>query len=249
MVSYREIQMILLLGAGGHAKVVIAALRSAGEAPAACLDADHALWGKTIEGVKIEGGDELLARYPKERAALALGVGMPRLGGGRRALFESLRAKGYGFAPVQAASAVVAPSAVLGTGAQVLTRAVVHPGTVIGDNAIVNTAAVVEHDCEVGAHAHVAPGAGVCGGGRIGAESFIGAGAVVLPGVKVGVPWSRPGRVPRRPRRRTSPAATLHGLITAAGGADTDGGRQAQRVACRSAQPSDAVGLGPGGRG
>jgi UDP-perosamine 4-acetyltransferase len=178
--------MLLIIGAGGHAKVVIAALRSAGAAPDACLDSNRALWGGRIEGVRIEGGDELLARYPAGSTALALGMGIPRLGGGRRALFESLRARGYAFPPVRADSALVAVSAALGAGAQVLTRAVVHPGAAVGEGAIVNTCAVVEHDAAVGAHAHVAPGALVLGGATVGAGAFVGAGAIVLPGIKIG---------------------------------------------------------------
>lgn len=176
----------MLVGAGGHAKVVIEALRSSGEEPAACLDADSSLWGASLDGVRIEGGDDLLSRYAPALYGLVLGVGLPRPGPGRRALFESLRAKGYSFPPVLAASAAVSRAASVSEGAQILTRAVVHPGAVVGAGAIVNTAAVVEHDVRVGDHVHVAPGAVLCGGVELGPDAFVGAGAVVLPGVKIG---------------------------------------------------------------
>jgi UDP-perosamine 4-acetyltransferase len=177
---------LILLGAGGHAKVVLEALNSSGITPAACLDPDARLHGTALLGVPVEGGDERLAGHPPASAALVLGVGAPRPGKLRKALFERYRAQGYAFPPVVAASALCAESVTLGAGAQVLTRAVVHPGSSVGENAIVNTGAIVEHDCAVGAHAHIAPGVVLCGGVRVGAEAFVGAGAVLLPGVRVG---------------------------------------------------------------
>jgi sugar O-acyltransferase (sialic acid O-acetyltransferase NeuD family) len=178
---------VIVLGAGGHARVVIDALRTAKRPPALCLDPERALWGKAIEGVEIAGGDDRLAKLPPGRFALANGVGAPLDTRPRRRIYEAMAGRGYEFPAVVAASATVAASASLADGAQVLARAVVNPGAVVGVNAIVNTGAIVEHDCLVGDHAHVCPGVILCGGVRVGAGAFIGAGAVVLPGVRIGV--------------------------------------------------------------
>ena len=159
---------LFVLGTGGHAKVVIEALRSGGARPYACLD---------------KGEEGALDGVSPRSVALANGVGT---GPARRRLFERFRAKGFRFPPVTAASAVVARSAVVDEGAQILTRAVIHPDARIGANAVVNTAAIVEHDCVVGDHAFVGPGAVLCGEVVIGMGAFIGAGAVILPGVRVG---------------------------------------------------------------
>lgn len=159
---------LYVLGAGGHAKVVVEALRSSGASPYACLDKD---------------GERALDRVSPRSVVLANGVGT---GPARRRVFETFRAKGFRFPPVRAASAVIAPSAVLGEGSQVLTRAVVHPDSLIGENAVVNTGAIVEHDCVVGDHAFVGPGAVLCGDVVVGLGAFVGAGAVILPGVRVG---------------------------------------------------------------
>jgi UDP-perosamine 4-acetyltransferase len=177
---------IIILGAGGHAKVLIEVLRSSKKEPTACLTPDSKFWKKTIEDVKIEGGDELLSQYSPKSVSLVNGVGSPRNAARRRAIFEDARARGYAFPVIQAASAICARSASFKEGAQILSRAVVHPGAVIGENVIVNTAAVVEHDSVVGDHSHIAPGAIVCGGVTIGSSVLIGAGAVVLPGIKIG---------------------------------------------------------------
>ena len=174
---------ILIIGAGGHGRVVLEALRSAGRKPSFL---DGALRGRTIDGAKVEGGDELLDVLPPTGVVLAVGVGASPDVAARRDVYEAASAKGFRLPPVVAASAPVSKLALLEDGAQILTRAVVHPGAVIGVNAVVNTGAIVEHDAVVGAHAFVGPGAVLLGACRIGAGAFIGAGAVVLPGTTVG---------------------------------------------------------------
>jgi sugar O-acyltransferase (sialic acid O-acetyltransferase NeuD family) len=176
----------VILGAGGHARVVLETLDSAGRKAAALIDPDRALWGAAVEGVRVAGGDDKLADYPPARYSAAIGVGAARDTRRRRKVHEAAADAGYELPSVVAASAVVARSARLGAGAQVLTRAVVHPGTSIGAGAVVNTGAIVEHDCSVGDHAFVGPAATLCGGVRLGAGAFVGAGAIVLPGLKIG---------------------------------------------------------------
>lgn len=176
----------IILGAGGHARVVLEALHSTGLRAAALLDSDGALWGCRIDGVIVAGGDDRLTGYPPALHAVAIGVGASRDTRRRRQLHETASAAGYELPAIIADSAVVARSARLGAGAQILTRAVVHPGSNIGAGAVVNTAAVVEHDCAVGAHAFIGPAAVLCGGVRVGDGAFIGAGAIVLPGVSIG---------------------------------------------------------------
>lgn len=173
---------VVVAGAGGHARVLIEALRQAGVPILGLLDPLEALWGTEVDGVRVLGGDD---KAPAG-AALVNGVGGAASTAARRKLFDSFKAAGRRFAVVAAPSAAVARAAELAEGCQVLTRAVVHPGSSIGLNAVVNTAAVVEHDCRVGAHAFVGPGAVLCGGVAVGEGAFIGAGAVVLPGIAIG---------------------------------------------------------------
>ncbi|MCM2303288.1 MAG: sugar acetyltransferase, partial [Elusimicrobia bacterium] len=124
---------ILIIGAGGHGRVVLEALRSAGRKPSFL---DGALRGRTIDGAKVEGGDERLGSASTRSFVLAVGVGASPDVAPRRRVYEAASAKGFRFPPVVAASAIVSKLARLEDGAQVLTRAVVHPGAVIGVNAV-----------------------------------------------------------------------------------------------------------------
>lgn len=177
---------VIILGAGGHARVLLCALRSSGTSVEACLDPDVRLHGTRLDGTLISGGEGLLDGEPPENILLFNGVGAPKDCRARRAVYERFSSKGYRFPAVLAASALTFNDARWADGVQVLTRAVVHPGSSVGENTIINTGAIIEHDCSVGAHCHVAPGAVVCGGVTIGSGSLVGAGAVVLPGVRIG---------------------------------------------------------------
>ena len=179
---------ILGFGAGGHAKSLLEAVRSAGTfAPVALLDEDSGRAGSEMLGVPVLSEEGALERFLKDGVAHAfVGVGGTRDRAPRRRVFELLLGAGFELPPIVHAAAVVSPSARLGRGVQVLAAAVVNADAEIGDGAIVNTGAVVEHDCRIGAHAHTAPRAVLAGGVTIGTEAHIGIGAVVIEGVRVG---------------------------------------------------------------
>ena len=182
---------LIVLCAGGHARVVIEALLSRGTAPTAVTDCDLHRVGEFVRGIPIIGSDEEILNMKIDSVELANGLGnrASRSDSGmaaRRALFGRFSALGFMFPPISHASAVIASDAILGVGAQVMAGAIIQPSVSIGQNALVNTRAVVEHDCQVGDHAHIAPGAVLCGGVVIGDGAHVGAGAIVLGGINVG---------------------------------------------------------------
>src|SRR5205809_4503968 len=65
---------IYVVGAGGHAKVVIATLREKGYTVKAALDDDARKWGKDLLGVPIVGPPGQLKDLPAARAVIAIGV-------------------------------------------------------------------------------------------------------------------------------------------------------------------------------
>jgi sugar O-acyltransferase (sialic acid O-acetyltransferase NeuD family) len=182
---------ITLIGARGHARVLIHILQEAGTPPVAVTDIDDRLHGTDVYDVPVIGGDEaIFAQMPSDIILVNAVGNAPGSGQSglklRRALFESFKGKGFEFASVFSNDAVVSGKTTLGEGVQAITRAVIHPGVNIGDNTILNTGASLDHDCWVGAHSHIAPWAVLCGGVTVGDECHIGARAVLVPGVKVG---------------------------------------------------------------
>jgi sugar O-acyltransferase (sialic acid O-acetyltransferase NeuD family) len=176
-----------VIGSGGHARVLIAALKVAGTVPFACLDKDPARWKVQVLGVTVVGGEETLASLgAPDRVFLVNGVGSAAEPAARRAVWNKFSQLGYRFASVRDPRAMISEGVVIDDGAQVLAGSVIQPGTRIGSDAIINTGACVDHDCLIGPHAHIAPGAVLCGDVQIGDSSHVGAGAIVRQGVRVG---------------------------------------------------------------
>ena len=177
---------VLVIGAGGHARVTADALLASGSKVAGFIDADPKLHGTVILGIPVLGGDEVLSEPQFADNALVNGIGgagdqrRPSL---RRQIQERLEALGRRFVGTRHPMALVSPFAVVDGTAQLFAASVVQSGAQIGKGAIVNTGAIVEHDSYVGDFTHCAPGSVVCGDVRIDENSHIGAGAVVRQGI------------------------------------------------------------------
>jgi UDP-perosamine 4-acetyltransferase len=176
------------LGAGGHAKVLIEAIRSRGQHEVvALLDLDETLHGTTVLGVPVEGNDDRLPELADEGVEAGF-VGVGSVGDPQRRieLFNQLKRAGLNVVGAVHPSAVVGEDVETGRGPIIAPNASLNPGTRIGDNVIVNTGAVVEHNCRLGDHTHVAPGATIGGDVSVGDRSHIGLGAAIRQGFDVG---------------------------------------------------------------
>ena len=175
---------IIILGGGGHAKVVIDSLLQRGREifGFCCLERN----ARSILGIECLGGDEVVLEFGIEEVRLANGIGAVGSNHLRSAVYERLANEGYEFEKVLHPAAVVASDVQLEEGVQIMASAVVQPGTQIGFNSIINTKASDDHDCRLGRHVHVAPGATLCGNVTVGDESFNGAGATIIQGKTIG---------------------------------------------------------------
>jgi sugar O-acyltransferase (sialic acid O-acetyltransferase NeuD family) len=175
------IETVLIVGAGGHAKVVFDALRAADRSIAISVRDDRA----ALEGVMFF---DVPIRTPIEwtacgRTDFHVAIGENSI---RERCFRSGCAAGARPRTIVHPAATVSVLAYLGAGTFVGAGAVVAPAARIGEGSIVNHGAVVDHDCMVGDFCHVAPTAALGGGVRVGERVLIGAGAIVLPGRTIG---------------------------------------------------------------
>ena len=212
----------LVLGGGGHGRVVIDALRLARpDLEIAVLDVDAALLGASVLGALVLGDDGFLGQARQRGYGwFTVGMGSIKYNARRQALFA--RGLAAALAPVNVVhpSAVVSPGARIGRGVQVLAAAVVNVGAELGDNVIVNSGAIIDQGCRIGGFSHIGPGAVVCGGAGVGELASICAGAVLREGVMIGAealvaggavvlgdvgPGVRVAGVPAKPYRATPP--------------------------------------------
>lgn len=181
------VRPLVLIGAGGHARVLLALARAAGHPVLGVCDPTLAADGISCwEDLEVLGDDGALDRLPPNRVALVLGIGQTVTGDLRERFYATWCARGYDFPALVHPSAWIAPDVVLSDGVQVMAGAVIQPGCAIGENSIVNTSACVDHDCHIGRDVHVAPGATLCGTVTVEDGAFIGAGATVIQGLRIG---------------------------------------------------------------
>jgi len=169
---------LIVVGAGGHAKVVVATARAAGFRVMAIADDAQPRWGESLLGVPIAGPTEPVLQDGRALVVLAIGDNAVR-----RRLAATARCT---FVSIVHPSAIVDPTVRLGAGSVVFAGAVIQPDAAIGGHAIVNTAASIDHDCVLGEAVHVAPGTRLAGNVTLGDEVFLGIGAVVIPGITIG---------------------------------------------------------------
>jgi len=170
---------VAVLGAGGHAKVVIATLREAGYEPSIVLDDDPACWGGRVLGVPTQGPVSAFSEHGITAAVIAIGSNAAR-----QRVAEAVQ--GVEWITIVHPRAFVDTTVRLGRGTVVFAGAVIQPDTTCGDHVIVNTSASVDHDCVIEDFVHVAPGVRLAGGVRVARAAFVGIGSVVIPGRQIG---------------------------------------------------------------
>nr|WP_277622695.1 NeuD/PglB/VioB family sugar acetyltransferase [Sphingomonas telluris] len=174
---------MIIFGSGGHAKVVIEAVRArTPDRPIILIDDDPSAAGRVVLGIPVSGTRDWIASNISG-SPVALGIGNNR---GRSELLDWLASEGCEVEPVVHPSAIVGSTVSIGAGAFVAAGAVLIADSKIGEAAIVNTAASVDHDCQIGKAAHIAPGVRLCGNVSVGERSLIGVGTAVRPGMSIG---------------------------------------------------------------
>ena len=173
----------MILGAGGHARVIVDVLEGIGELDIAGFTSPEGTQ-ETLFGYPRLGTDDALDEILRSGVRFAFAaVGENER---RKACIHLLRASGFGLINVISPHALISARAVLGEGVAVLPGAIINAAAQISDGAIVNTNASVDHDCVIGVCAHIAPGAVVAGCVRVGDGVLLGVGSRVIPGVSIG---------------------------------------------------------------
>lgn len=171
-----DTEKFTVLGAGGHARSVIALLQSIQKQVLAVVD-PAARAGEYILGVPV---------YPFENAvisdqSLVLAIGDNRE---RAAKLQQFCSAVYSL-PLIHASAEVHAQAQIGPASLCFSGCYLGPEVRIGQNNLINTRAILEHEVQIGDHNHVSVAAVLLGRVTLGSFCFIGAGAVIRDSVSI----------------------------------------------------------------
>jgi sugar O-acyltransferase (sialic acid O-acetyltransferase NeuD family) len=170
---------LLVVGAGGHAKVVIDAAEAAGHAVVGVV-------GQPGDAPEILGHPVIASAEGLEADGFVVAIGDNAT---RARYYADYLASGLAPAVVAHPSVVLGSDVELGGGTFVAAGAVINTGARIGADSILNTGCTVDHDCVIGAHSHLGPQVALCGAVTLGEGALMGVGSCASPGASVGA-WS-----------------------------------------------------------
>jgi sugar O-acyltransferase (sialic acid O-acetyltransferase NeuD family) len=173
---------LLILGAGGHGKVVseIAQLMKQWEEIAFLDDREDI---SEVLGIPIVGklADLLALRSEYEYAFVAIGSNTARL-----KWTEKLSHHGFKIPILMHPSSTVSAKSFIEEGTVIMAGAVINPDTKIGRSCIINTASTIDHDCILQGGVHTSPGTHLGGTVKIGERTWICIGATIINNINIG---------------------------------------------------------------
>jgi acetyltransferase EpsM len=176
-------EKLLLIGLGGHAKVILDAIslqntyQPMGYIANQKNDETQLNYFGDISSKNLNKAKELGINH----FIVAIGQNKIRFDFAKLAENEGLKG-----ATIIHPKAIISKSVKIGIGTVIFANAVLNPMAIIRDHVIINTSSVVEHDCEINNYAQLAPNVSLGGGVIINEGVMVGIGAVIVPRIKIG---------------------------------------------------------------
>lgn len=178
---------IVLIGGGGHCKVVINILNSLSNFEIYGITDNKENIGKKILGVTINSTDEDLSDIKMQGVEYAfITLGITPNSKKRLDLISRIKSLGFKIPSIISKYAIVASSAEIGEGTLIEDGAIVDPCVVIGDHCIINKACVISHDVIIENNVNLSPGCLINGNSLIKENAYVGTGGIILQGLEIG---------------------------------------------------------------
>ena len=161
-----------IIGAGGHAKVVIEIIEEMGETIISVTDHKRSF-------------NEFLG-YPvlndQPAADLDILIAVGNNAARKKIASESTGNFGLAIHP----KACISSRCFIGKGTVVMAGSTINSGSVTGNHCIINTNASIDHDCTLADFVHISPGASIAGNVSVGEGTHVGIGSSIIQGVTIG---------------------------------------------------------------
>lgn len=179
-----RVTRVLVIGAGGHARVCIEALC---DAPGCEVVGCVSKTGEqlTSSDVDVVGSDEQLEELVRtlDVSHLFVAITNNRV---RAEFIQRCLAIGMPLISAISRGAYISNSAVVGAGTLVAAGGIINTGARVGSGVIISPNASIGYDSIIGNNSHVASGVAIGGAVLIGDQALIGIGARIVPAVSIG---------------------------------------------------------------
>lgn len=176
---------ILIIGGGGHAKVLASVLKK------------HTEWnpiGYTeiedkglLLGLPYLGNDDIIPSLINDRNLkyAVIGIGQIINIESRKKIINAINSTDLDLPTIISENAIVNEDVQIEEGSVIMDGVILQPGVRIGKYSIINTGATIDHDCRIGDFVHIAPGVNLSGDVVVGNNVLIGTGAKVIQSIQI----------------------------------------------------------------
>lgn len=171
---------LIIIGAGGHGKVVAEAASLSGKYNDICfLDSNFPI----LVVNNVVGHSDDYESFISKDAEFIVAVGDCTI---RHKISKNLSSHGAELAKIIHPKSYISEAAHVSKGTYIGAFSIINPGASISFNCIINTGAIIEHDCNLQESVHISPGSVLSGNVQVGMKTWIGAGATVINNIKIG---------------------------------------------------------------
>lgn len=169
---------VIILGAGGHAKVIANIIEESGDNVVGFLDDNKEIKGKIIYNNKhVMGTFKDIDKY--KNLLFIIGIGSNQV----RKMINDKYILNY-YTAIHP-TAIISKDVKIGVGSVVMAGAIINPGTIIGKHCVINTKASIDHDNTIEDFVHLSPGVTLAGTVNIKELTWIGTSATIINNITI----------------------------------------------------------------
>jgi acetyltransferase EpsM len=180
---------LILVGGGGHSKVILDVMSAQGEYELAGIGDDKYTHTFLQHGVPNGPVADMIKLLEQDDYHLIIAIGSNRI---RHAVKHRLGLPESKYAILIHPKAIIGSEVTIGEGSVIMPGAIINYGAFIGHHCIINSGSIIEHENALGNFVHISPSAALGGDVTIGDGAHIGIGAKVIEGRRIGG-WSTLG--------------------------------------------------------
>ena len=168
---------IIIIGAGGHSKVIIDIIRELGNYSIVGIYDDN----KTgyFSGIKIIG--KIAEIDNKKNEYFIIGIGNDKIRKNIAEEYNQLK-----WATLIHPKTIIAKTAIIKEGSVVCAGAIIQTEVEVGKHCIINTNCSIDHESTIGDYCSICPSSTICGQVKVGESSFIGANSTIIQIIEIG---------------------------------------------------------------
>jgi sugar O-acyltransferase (sialic acid O-acetyltransferase NeuD family) len=176
-------QVLAILGASGHGKVIAEAALLSGKWTEVVFFDDAYPSLKMLESWAVVGNTQDLIGQSNTFLGVVIAIGNNEIRVSKQAELLQHRCN---IVSIIHPSAIISPSSKISCGSVVLAGAIINPFCIIGEACILNTGSTIDHDCQLSSGVHLSPGVNLAGGVLVGRASWLGIGSCVKQEISIG---------------------------------------------------------------